>query len=126
MITSLDLPARQFIDTKASIDQITRQIREAAERDLSAWLGLTLRPHSSGGKHRVGSISKMGNRHLRRLLWPGAMGVSSARRKAGDQSDWPGRILATKPARVAAVALANRMAPAIRAMLRTGGVRRPV
>jgi len=161
VITSLDLLARQFIDTKARIDEITRQIREAAEtneqarllqsmpgigpitasalvahiadtsafrtsRDLSAWLGLTPKPHSSGGKHRVGSISKMGNRYLRRLLYLGAMGVISARRKAGEQSDWLGRILATKPAKMAAVALANRMARAIWAMLRTGEVWRPV
>src|SRR5690606_3573521 len=94
-------------------------------RDLSAWLGLTPKPHSSGGKHRVGSISKMGNRYLRRLLYLGAMGVISARRKAGEQSDWLGRVLATKPARLAAVAPANRMARAIWAMLRTSEVWRP-
>ncbi|MFC3313759.1 IS110 family transposase [Falsigemmobacter intermedius] len=161
VITSLDLLARQFMDTQARIDEVTRQIREAAERneqarllqtmpgigpitasaivahiadtsafrtsrDLSAWLGLTPKPHSSGGKHRVGSISKMGNRYLRRLLYLGAMGVISARRKAGEQNDWLGRILATKPAKVAAVALANRMARTIWAMLRTGEVWRPV
>ena len=41
-------------------------------RDLSAWLGLTPKPHSSGGKERLGSISKMGNRYIRRLLYLGA------------------------------------------------------
>ena len=41
-------------------------------RDLSAWLGLTPRPHSTGGKERLGCISKMGNRYLRRLLYLGA------------------------------------------------------
>lgn len=159
--TSLDLLARQFLDTKARIDEITRQIREAAAtdeqarllqsmpgigpitasarvahiadtsafrtaRDLSAWLGLTPKPHSSGGKHRVGSISKMGNRYLRRLHYLGAMGVISARRKAAEQRDWLGQIMTTKPAKVAAIALANRMARAVWAMLRTGEVWRPV
>lgn len=161
VISSLDLLARQFLDTKARIDEITRQIRDAAERDetvpllqsmpgigpitasalvahiadtgafrsardLAAWLGLTPKPHSSGGKHRVGSISKMGNRYLRRLLYLGAMGVISARRKAAEQRDWLGRMLATKPAKVVAIALANRMARAVWAMLRSGEVWRPV
>jgi transposase len=50
-------------------------------RDLSAWLGLTPKPHSSGGKERLGSISKMGNRSIRRLLYLGAMGVISTRKR---------------------------------------------
>ena len=89
-------------------------------RDLSAWLGLTPKPHSSGGKERLGSISKMGNRTIRRLLYLGAMGVISARKRSEPGSDWLGRLIATKPLKVAAVALANRMARAAWAMLRTG------
>jgi transposase len=49
-------------------------------RDLPAWLGLTPKPQSNGGKERLGSISKMGNRYIRRLLYLGAMGVISAHR----------------------------------------------
>ena len=94
-------------------------------RDLSAWLGLTPKPHSSGGRERLGSISKMGNRYIRRLLCPGAMGVISARRKTEPGDDWLGRLIATKPLKVAAIALANRMARAIRAMLRTDEAWRP-
>ena len=94
-------------------------------RDLSAWLGLTPKPHSSGGKERLGSISKMGNRYIRRLLYLGAMGVISARRKAEPGNDWLGRLIATKPLKVAAIALANRMARAIWAMLKTGEAWRP-
>ena len=94
-------------------------------RDLSAWLGLTPKPHSSGGKERLGSISKMGNRYIRRLLYLGAMGVISARRKAEPGHDWLGRLIATKPLKVAAIALANRMARAIWAMLKTGETWRP-
>ena len=94
-------------------------------RDLSAWLGLTPKPHSRGGKERLGSISKMGNRYIRRLLYLGAMGVISARRKAEPGNDWLGRLIATKPLKVAAIALANRMARAIWAMLKTGETWRP-
>ena len=94
-------------------------------RDLPAWLGLTPKPHSSGGKERLGSISKMGNRYIRRLLYLGAMGVISARRLSEPGTDWLGRLIATKPLKVAAIALANRMARAIWAMLKTGEAWRP-
>lgn len=94
-------------------------------RDLPAWLGLTPKPHSSGGKERLGSISKMGNRYIRRLLYLGAMGVISARRLSEPGTDWLGRLVATKPLKVAAIALANRMARAIWAMLKTGEAWRP-
>ena len=91
-----------------------------AARDLAAWLGLTPKPRSSGGKERLGAISKMGNRYIRRLLYLGAMGVISARRLSDPGKDWLGRLVATKPLKVAAIALANRMARAIWAMLKTG------
>jgi transposase len=94
-------------------------------RDLSAWLGLTPKPHSSGGKERLGSISKMGNRYIRRLLYLGAMGVISARKRSDPGADWLGRMIATKPLKVVAIALANRMARKIWAMLRTGDAWRP-
>lgn len=94
-------------------------------RDLPAWLGLTPKPHSSGGKEKLGSISKMGNRYIRRLLYLGAMGVISARKRSDPGTDWLGRLIAAKPLKVAAIALANRMARAIWAMLKTGEVWRP-
>lgn len=94
-------------------------------RDLPAWLGLTPKPHSSGGKERLGSISKMGNRYIRRLLYLGAMGVISTRKGSVHGTDWLGRLIATKPLKVAAIALANRMARAIWAMLKTGEAWRP-
>ena len=89
-------------------------------RDLSAWLGLTLKPHSSGGKVRLGAISKMGNRYIRRLLYLGAMGVISTRKRTEPSEDWLGEVLRKKQLKVVAVALANRMARQIWAMLRTG------
>jgi transposase len=89
-------------------------------RDLSAWLGLTPKPHSSGGKERLGAISKMGSRYIRRLLYLGAMGVISTRKRANPGEDWLGTMLTKKPLKVVAIALANRMARQIWAMLRTG------
>ena len=79
-------------------------------RDLSAWLGLTPRPHSSGGKERLGRISKMGNRYLRRLLYLGAIAQVSARRRGEAGEDWLWQIIQRKKPKQAAIALANRMA----------------
>jgi len=89
-------------------------------RDYAAWLGLTPQPHSSGGKERLGRISKAGNRYLRRLLYLGAMAQISARRgrRPGDDRLW--RMLEKKPVKVVAVALANRMARVVWALIRTG------
>lgn len=94
-------------------------------RDYAAWLGLTPRAHSSGGKERLGRISKAGNRYLRRLLYLGAMAQISARRghregPAGQAPDWLDRMLARKPVKVVAIALANRMARTLWALIRRG------
>ena len=89
-------------------------------RDYAAWLGLTPQPHSSGGKERLGRISKAGNRYLRRLLYLGAMARISARRCRRPGDDWLWRMLEKKPVKVVAVALANRMARVVWALIRTG------
>ena len=80
-------------------------------RDFSAWLGLVPRQHSTGGKPRLGKISKMGPRDLRRLLVCGAMSVVRGAVRRGETRDpWLARMLERKPRMVVAVALANRMA----------------
>lgn len=89
-------------------------------RDLSAWIGLTPKPHSSGGKERLGPISKMGNRYLRRLLYLGAMAQVSARRRGQPDDDWLWNIVQTKKPKQAAIALANRIARTIYALLKNG------
>jgi transposase len=91
-------------------------------RDYAAWLGLTPKPHSTGGKQRVGRISKMGNRYIRRLLYLGAMAQIMVRRrlKCGPGSDWLSNMLMRKKAKVVAIALAHRMARTIFAVLRDG------
>ena len=80
-------------------------------RDFSAWLGLVPRQHSTGGKPRLGRISKMGQRDVRRLLITGAMSVVRwAVRRGAPPGSWLARMLARKPKMLVAVALANRMA----------------
>jgi transposase len=89
-------------------------------RDYSAWLGLTPKPHSSGGRERLGRISKAGNRYLRRLLYLGAMAQIAARRRGRPGDDWLWKMLQRKPVKVVAIALANRMARVVWALIRTG------
>ena len=80
-------------------------------RDFSAWLGLVPRQHTAGGKPRLGGISKMGQRDLRRLLVTGAMAVVRYASRHGETTDpWLAGMLARKPKKVVAVALANRTA----------------
>ncbi len=89
-------------------------------RDLAAWIGLTPKPHSSGGKERLGRISKMGNRYIRRLLYLGAMGVIIARRRRAPGEDWLWKLIERKPVKLAAIAVANRMARTVWALLKRG------
>ncbi|WP_119681944.1 IS110 family RNA-guided transposase [Indioceanicola profundi] len=79
-------------------------------RQFAAWLGLTPRAHSSGGKERLGGISKQGDGYLRRLLVVGATAMVRLARKNAERQPWLARLLGRKPAKVAAVALANKMA----------------
>ena len=86
-------------------------------RDFSAWLGLVPRQHTTGGKPRLGRISKMGQRALRRLLATGAMAVVQHASRSGRPSDpWLARMLARKPKMLVAMALANRTARVIWAL----------
>ena len=87
-------------------------------RDFAAWLGLVPRQHSSGGKERLGRVSKEGQADIRRLLIMGAMSrLNWFGRKTIPQGTWLARMLARKPRMLVAVALANKMARAIWAML---------
>src|SRR4051794_2901037 len=94
-------------------------------RDFAAWLGLTPVQRSSGGKERLGKTSKMGERALRRLLIIGASAVARwAARKGVPAGSWLGRMLARKPPMLVRVALANKMARIVWALLAKGGVYR--
>ena len=90
-------------------------------RDFAAWLGLVPRQHSSGGKERLGRISKAGQVDIRRLLIIGAMSrLNSMGRKNIPEGSWLARMIARKPRMLVAIALANKMARAIWAMLTKG------
>jgi len=80
-------------------------------RDFSAWIGLVPRQHSSGGKDRLGSISKQGDRYLRGLFTAGALAVIRYAKMHGtEHRPWLTALLARRPTKVAAIALANKLA----------------
>jgi len=90
-------------------------------RHFAAWIGLTPREHSTGGKHRLGRISKAGSERLRQLLVVGAMAVIRyAKPGSKSASAWLLQLLERRPRKVAAVALANKMARIIWAMMARG------
>ena len=92
-------------------------------RDFAAWLGLTPRQHATGGKERLGKMSKMGQRDLRRLLIGGAMAVVRwAAKHSAPAGSWLARMLERRPRMLVAVALANKNARIIWALLTQGGV----
>ncbi|QDG93862.1 IS110 family transposase (plasmid) [Rhizobium sp. NIBRBAC000502774] len=87
-------------------------------RNFAAWLGLVPRQYSTGGKTRLGGVSKMGQTDIRRLLVVGAMSIIRwIVRKGTFPDNWLGHMLGRKPRMVAAVALANKMARIIWAMM---------
>lgn len=79
-------------------------------RDFAAWIGIVSREDSTGGKQRLGPISKQGDRYLRRILVVGAFAVIRQARAHPEKYPWLTQLLARKPAKVAAVALANKTA----------------
>lgn len=90
----------------------------ARGRDFAAWLGLTPRQRSTGGRQRLGSITKMGERTLRRLLIIGSTAVvRQARRWGSNKNPWLTRMLERKPPMLVAVALANKLARIIWAVM---------
>ena len=97
-------------------------------RHLAAWAGLTPKEHSTGGKQRMGGISRAGHERLRVLLVTGATSVIKAAMRPGSalMTDWLRALLQRKPRKVVAVALANKMARVAWALMTRGEVyRRP-
>ena len=98
-------------------------------RHLAAWVGLTPKEHSTGGKPRMGGISRAGHHRLRSLLVTGAMAVIRAAMRPGSRqmTEWLRALLQRNPRKVAAVALANKMARVAWALMTSGEeYRRPV
>jgi transposase len=94
-------------------------------REFAAWLGMTPRQNSSGGKERLGRTSKRGDKYIRCLLVAGAVAVlRHARTRATKDAEWVRALLARKPAKVVAVALANRTARIVWAVMKRGAAYR--
>ena len=89
-------------------------------RNLAAWIGLVPRQNSSGGKERLSGITKQGDRYLRQLLVVGALAVIRYAQRHGTRRPWLVRLLARRTTKIAAVALANKMARMIWAIMTSG------
>jgi transposase len=90
-------------------------------RNFSAWIGLVPSQHSSGGKERLGGISKQGDRYLRGLFVAGALAVIRYAKIHGTRHrPWLTALLARRPTKVAAIALANKIARMVWAMMARG------
>ena len=90
-------------------------------RDFAAWIGLVPRQDSTGGKQKLGPISKQGDRYLRRILVVGAIAVLRYAKQNPEKYPWLTQLLARRPFKVVAVALANKMARMAWALLAKGG-----
>src|SRR6202140_5023986 len=93
-------------------------------RDFAAWIGLVPRQDSTGGKQKLGPISKQGDQYLRRILIVGAHSVLRRARQQPEKYLWLTQLLARRPFKVVAVALANKMARIAWALLAKGGIYR--
>ena len=89
-------------------------------RNLSAWIGLVPRQTSSGGKERLGGITKQGNRYLRQMLVVGAMAVIRYAQHHGTRRPWLVQLMARRTTKIAAVALANKTARIVWALMTSG------
>lgn len=89
-------------------------------RGLSAWLGLVPRQNSSGGKERLGGITKAGDTYLRTMLFVGAMAVIRHAQRYGTRRPWLVRLLERRSPRIAAIALANRIGRVAWALMTSG------
>jgi transposase len=115
-----DVPGIGPIVATALVAEVGDWNAFSSGRNLAAWIGLVPKQHSTGGKERLGGISKQGNRYLRWLLIAGAMAVIRYARQHGTKRLWLARIMERRPIKVAAVALANKIARMARAMMVRG------
>jgi transposase len=106
-----EIPGIGPIGATALVAEIGDWKTFSSGRCLAAWIGLVPKQHTTGGKDRLGSITKQGNRYLRWLLVVGAMAVIRYARKHGtERRPWLARLMERRPTKVAAVALANKIA----------------
>jgi transposase len=118
------IPGIGVITASALVASVSDPHQFASGRQFAAWLGLTPRAHCSGGKARVGRISKMGDRYLRRLLVNGMTSQLRWVRRRPEAHPWAAKLLARKPAKLVAVALANKAARIAWAVMTRGEIYR--
>ena len=122
----MTIPGIGPITASALLATVGDPKRFRSARHFAAWLGLVARQNSSGGKPRLGRISKMGDRYLRKLLVLGA--TSSLRRARREQTPlaaWTRRLLERRPPRLVSLALANKTARIVWAVMTRGETYRP-
>jgi transposase len=118
------IPGIGFVGATAITATVTDPKAFRSGRDFAAWIGLVPRQDSTGGKQKLGPISKQGDRYLRRILVVGAHAVLRYAKQNPEKYPWLTQLLARKPFKVVAVALANKMARIAWALLVHGGTYR--
>ncbi len=115
------IPGIGFLTATAIAATVTEPSHFKSGRQFAAWLGLVPRQNSSGGKDRLGRISKMGDSYIRRLLVVGATAlIRFARNRSTPLTGWADALLSRRPARLVSVALASKMARIAWAVLTRG------
>jgi transposase len=118
------IPGIGIIGATAITATVTDPTAFRSGRDFAAWIGLVPRQDSTGGKQKLGPISKQGDRYLRRILVVGAHSVLRRVKQNPEKYPWLTQLLARRPFKVVAVALANKMARMAWALLAHGGTYR--
>src|SRR5262249_51358971 len=118
------IPGIGFLGASAITATVTDPSVFRSGRDFAAWIGLVPGQDSTGGKQKLGPISKQGDRYLRRLLVVGAHAILRRAKKSPQNYPWLTQLLARRPFRVVAIALANKMARVAWALLARGGTYR--
>ncbi len=118
------IPGIGIITASALVASVTDPHQFTSGRQFAAWLGLTPRANSSGGKERLGHISKMGDQYLRRLLVNGMKSRLRWVRYHPETHPWAASLLQRKPAKLVAVALANKAARVVWAVMTRGEIYR--
>jgi transposase len=118
------IPGVGVIGATAIVATVTDPTAFRSGRDFAAWVGLVPREDSSGGKHKLGPISKRGDRYLRRILVGGALSILRRAKLNPQRYPWVTRLLARRPFKVVAIALANKMARVAWALVAKGGTYR--
>jgi len=120
------IPGVGIIGATAIAATVTDPMAFRSGRDFAAWVGLVPREDSTGGKRKLGPISKQGDRYLRRILVGGAVSILRRAKLNPERYPWVTRLLARRPFKVVAIALANKTARVAWALLAKGGTyRRP-